>query len=429
MLSRLRNMFRVPDLRNKLLFTLAIIALYRFGAHLPAPYLDWGKVQQAGVTSGPGGILDFFSGGALSNFAIFALGIQPYITSSIIMQLLGVVIPRLERLQQEGQAGQKKITQWTRYMTVILAVLQSTGIMYTLKNGGTNPLIGREIQPDTIIDFSMGRGLLIVLTFTVGTAMVMWFGELITQRGVGQGMSILIFAAVISAMPSQGKAILDGEGVIAFVSVLAIGIAMIVGIVYIESGQRRIPISFAKRVVGRRMMGGSSSYIPLKVNQSGVIPAIFATSILSFPVLLAQIIGNQGFEDWVREHFGTGTGWTYIAALLVLIVAFSFFYNSIAFNPQQQSDIIRKQGGFIPGIRPGPPTERYLQRIVNRITFPGSIYLAIIIAVPYLVIELFGIDNFPFGGTAMLIAVSVSLETMRQIDSQLMMRNYEGFLR
>lgn len=428
MLSRLRNMFRVPDLRNKLLFTIAIVALYRLGAHLPAPYLDWDKVRQVGA-GGQGGILDFFSGGALSNFAIFALGIQPYITSSIIMQLLGVVIPRLEKLQQEGQSGQKKITQWTRYMTVILALIQSTGLMYTLKNGGQNALIGFPVQPNTIRDFSTGRGLLIVLTFTAGTAMVMWFGELITQRGVGQGMSILIFASVISRMPSQGNLILQNKGWFALAVVIAIGVAMIVGIVYIESGQRRIPINFAKRVVGRRMYGGSSSYIPLKVNQSGVIPAIFATSILSFPVLIAQMIGNSGFQTFVTKHFGRGTGWTYITLLILLIVAFSFFYNSIAFNPQQQSDIIRKQGGFIPGIRPGPPTERYLQKIVNRITFPGSMFLAVIVAVPLLVLELWDVGSFPFGGTAMLIAVGVSLETMRQIDSQLMMRNYEGFLR
>ncbi|MGB2756421.1 MAG: preprotein translocase subunit SecY [Acidimicrobiia bacterium] len=428
MLSRLRNMFRVPDLRNKLLFTLAIVALYRLGAHIQAPYLDIAKIRGR-ANGGSGGILDFFSGGALSNFAIFALGIQPYITSSIIMQLLGVVIPRLEKLQQEGQSGQKKITQWTRYMTVILALIQSTGLMYTLKNGGTNALIGSNVSPGTIKDFTMGRGLLVVLTFTAGTAMVMWFGELISQRGVGQGMSILIFASVISRMPTQGNQILLNKGVFALAVVIAIGIAMIVGIVYIESGQRRIPINFAKRVVGRRMYGGSSSYIPLKVNQSGVIPAIFATSILSFPVLIAQWIGNTGFQTFVADNFGRGTGWLYISILIVLIVAFSFFYNSIAFNPQQQSDIIRKQGGFIPGIRPGPPTERYLQKIVNRITFPGSMFLAIIVAVPLIVLELWSVGQFPFGGTAMLIAVGVSLETMRQIDSQLMMRNYEGFLR
>ncbi len=428
MLSRLRNMFRVPDLRNKLLFTVAIIALYRVGAHLPAPYLDLSKVglNNSGSTSG---ILDFFSGGALSNFAIFALGIQPYITSSIIMQLLGVVIPRLEKLQQEGQSGQKKITQWTRYLTVVLALIQSTGIMYTLKNGGTNALIGFPVQPDTIKDFSMGRGLLIILTFTAGTALVMWFGELISQRGVGNGMSILIFASVISRMPSQGRQILDNNGWFELITVIAIGIAMVVAIVYIESGQRRIPINFAKRVVGRRMMGGSSSYIPLKVNQSGVIPAIFASALLSFPVLIAQMTGSQGLQDFAQKHFGRGTGWVYIAIQIVLIIGFSFFYNSIAFNPQQQSDIIRKQGGFIPGIRPGPPTERYLQKIVNRITFPGSLFLATIVAVPLLVLELWSIGSFPFGGTAMLIAVGVSLETMRQIDSQLMMRNYEGFLR
>jgi preprotein translocase subunit SecY len=436
MLSRLRNMFRVPDLRNKILFTLGMVGVYRLGAHLPVPYVDFSAIQTLqdnANNSGVVGFLDLFSGGAITNVAIFFLGIMPYITASIIMQLLGVVIPKLEQWQQEGQVGQKKITQWTRYLTVALALVQSTGFVFALHQG-SGGLIGFGAQLPQGIDFIPGfnfwRAALIVLVWTAGTAMVMWIGELITQRGIGNGMSILIFASVVSTLPAQGAAVWSEGTKFQFFVILAIGVAMIVGIVFVESGQRRIPVQFAKRVVGRRMYGGQSTYIPLKVNQSGVIPVIFASSILSFPALIASALGNnlQGVQQWINDNLVNNQGWFYIGFYTILIIFFAYFYTAIAFNPQQQADIIRKQGGFIPGIRPGPPTEKYLAKVLNRITLPGSLFLATIALAPLLVFAIWDISQFPFGGTALLITVGVALETMKQIDSQLMMRNYEGFL-
>jgi len=436
MLSRLRNMFRVPDLRNKILFTLVLIGVYRLGAHLPVPYVDFSAIktlQESSNNSGVVGFLDLFSGGAITNVAIFFLGIMPYITASIIMQLLGVVIPKLEQWQQEGQTGQKKITQWTRYLTVALALVQSTGFVFALHqgSGGLIGLGGRLPQGiDFIPGFNFWRAGLIVLVWTAGTALVMWLGELITQRGIGNGMSILIFASVVSRLPAQGGAIWAQGTKFQFFTIIGIGVAMIVGIVFVESGQRRIPVQFAKRVVGRRMYGGQSTYIPLKVNQSGVIPVIFASSILSFPALIASALGDNftGVQEWINNNLVNHQGWFYIGFYTLLIIFFAYFYTAIAFNPQQQADIIRKQGGFIPGIRPGPPTEKYLAKVLNRITLPGAIFLAIIALTPLLVFALWDISQFPFGGTALLITVGVALETMKQIDSQLMMRNYEGFL-
>ena len=434
MLSRLRNMFRVPDLRNKILFTIGIIAIYRLGAHLPVPYVNFGAIKQLqnqANNSGVVGFLDLFSGGAITNVAIFFLGIMPYITASIIMQLLGVVIPKLEQWQNEGQVGQKKITQWTRYVTIMLAIIQSTGFVFALHQGKGGLLGFAGFQgKDLIPGFDAPKAALIVLTWTAGTAMVMWLAELITQRGIGNGMSILIFASVVSRLPAQGGAIWSEGTKIQFFTIIGIGIAMIVGIVFVESGQRRIPVQFAKRVVGRRMYGGQSTYIPLKVNQSGVIPVIFASSILAFPALIASALGSNliGVQQWINDNLITKQSWWYIGFYTLLIIFFSYFYTAIAFNPQQQADIIRKQGGFIPGIRPGPPTERYLAKVLNRITLPGSLFLATIAIVPLLVFALWNINQFPFGGTSLLITVGVALETMKQIDSQLMMRNYEGFL-
>ncbi len=434
MLSRLRNMFRVPDLRNKILFTIGIIAIYRLGAHLPVPYVNFGAIkdlQNQANNSGVVGFLDLFSGGAITNVAIFFLGIMPYITASIIMQLLGVVIPKLEQWQNEGQVGQKKITQWTRYVTIMLAVIQSTGFVFALHQGKGGLLGFAGFQgKDLIPGFDAPRAALIVLTWTAGTAMVMWLAELITQRGIGNGMSILIFASVVSRLPAQGGAIWTEGSKIQFITVLGIGVAMIVAIVFVESGQRRIPVQFAKRVVGRRMYGGQNTYIPLKVNQSGVIPVIFASSILAFPALIASALGSNftGVQEWINNELITKQSWWYIGFYTLLIIFFSYFYTAIAFNPQQQADIIRKQGGFIPGIRPGPPTERYLAKVLNRITLPGSLFLATIAITPLLVFALWDISQFPFGGTSLLITVGVALETMKQIDSQLMMRNYEGFL-
>src|SRR5918996_1054791 len=426
-------MFRVTDLRNKILFTLFVIAIYRLGSHLPLPYVDFSVIKllqkSAEETGGALQFLDLFSGGALTNVAVFALGIMPYITSSIIMQLLAVVIPKLEEWQQQGQVGQKKITQWTRYLTVALALMQSTGIVFALHQGGGSFLGSQALAGiDLIPKFSAPRVLLVVATLTAGTAMIMWLGELITQRGIGNGMSLLIFASVVSRLPAQGSRIFAEGGYLQGSVVVLMGVAMIVGIVFVESGQRRIPVQFAKRVVGRRMYGGQSTYIPLKVNQSGVIPVIFASSILSFPALIATATPWEGLQEFINDNLVQNQSWFYIGMYTLLIIFFAYFYTAIAFNPAQQADIIRKQGGFIPGIRPGPPTERYLAKTLNRITLPGSLFLATIAIAPLLVFALWDINQFPFGGTALLITVGVALETMKQIDSQLMMRNYEGFL-
>jgi preprotein translocase subunit SecY len=418
------NSFKIPDLRKKILFTLAIVAVFRLGSHVPVPDVDLNKLNS--LSQNPGGaiqFIDLFSGGALTRFAVFALGIMPYITSSIIMQLLTVVIPKLEQWQKQGEIGIKKITQWTRYMTVTLALLQSTGLVFLFHSDQ----IG--IPGGVIRVFSPPRVALIVVTLTAGTAMIMWLGELITQRGIGNGMSLLIFASVVSRLPAQGSAIWAAGNYFQFSVVLAMGVAMIVGIVFVEQGQRRIPVQFAKRVVGRRMYGGQSTYIPLKVNQSGVIPIIFASSVLYFPALITGILPWKGVQTWVQQNLVAQNSAFHIVAYAGLIIFFAYFYTAIAFNPQQQADIIRKQGGFIPGIRPGPPTERYLAKTLSRLTLPGSLFLTAIAVIPLLVFATAKISGFPFGGTSILIIVGVVLETMKQIDSQLMMRNYEGFLR
>ena len=436
MLSSFTNMFRVPDLRNKILFTLAILAVYRFGSHVPAPGVDFDAVQQLEQQAREGGVLAFlnlFSGGALTQFAVFALGIMPYITSSIIMQVLAVVIPKLEQWQQQGAVGQRKITQWTRYVTVGLALVQSTGLAFLFHNGGGG-LFGQQAAGiDLIPDFTVPRVLLIVLTLTAGTAVLMWMGELITQRGIGNGMSLIIFTSVVSALPFQTEQIREEQGPIVLAVVGLIGLGILVAIVFIEQGQRRIPVQFAKRVVGRRMYGGQSTYIPLKVNQSGVIPIIFASSVLYLPVLLTNVLPTGGFWDSIRTFIDGNlldpANLWYILTYGVMIIFFAYFYTAITFDPAKQADTIRRQGGFIPGIRPGPQTERYLGRILSRITLPGAVFIAIIALIPSVALALFGVQAFAFGGVSILIAVGVALETMKQIDSQLMMRNYEGFLK
>jgi len=433
MLSSLRNMFKVPDLRNKILFTLLIIAIYRFGAHIPVPGIEFSAVQQLTAAASKGGVLGFlnlFSGGALTRFAIFGLGIMPYITSSIIIQLLMVVIPKLEQWRDEGATGQKKLTQATRYMTVVLALLQSTGLAYVFGKGGTNALLGTTGTNIILLKhFNVPTVLMVVLTMTAGTAVVMWLGETITQRGIGQGMSILIFANVVSTLPSTLSNIRAEGGDFKFVVILAVILVLLVAIVFMELGQRRIPVQFAKRVVGRRMYGGQSTYIPLKVNQAGVIPIIFASSVLYLPALLSNIIPNGSFQRIVNRYFLTPTNLVYISMYGLLIIAFTYFYTAISFDPHQQADIIRKQGGYIPGYRPGPPTERYLTQILNRITLPGSLFLAFVALLPTLLLSLWHIKQAgAFFGTTLLIAVGVALETMRQVDSQLMMRNYDTFL-
>jgi preprotein translocase subunit SecY len=433
MLSSLRNMLKVPDLRNKILFTLLIITIYRFGAHIPVPGIEFSAVQQLTAAASRGGVLGFlnlFSGGALTRFAIFGLGIMPYITSSIIIQLLMVVIPKLEQWRDEGAVGQKKLTQATRYMTVALALLQSTGLAYVFGKGGTNALLGTTGQNIILLkNFNVPTVLMVVLTMTAGTAVVMWLGETITQRGIGQGMSILIFANVVSTLPSTLSNIRAEGGDAKFTIIILVVLCLLVAIVFMELGQRRIPVQFAKRVVGRRMYGGQSTYIPLKVNQAGVIPIIFASSVLYLPALLSNIIPNNTFQNIVNKYFLTPTNLVYITMYGLLIIAFTYFYTAISFDPHQQADIIRKQGGYIPGYRPGPPTERYLTQILNRITLPGSLFLAFVALLPTLLLSLWHIKQAgAFFGTTLLIAVGVALETMRQVDSQLMMRNYDTFL-
>ncbi|HZQ28271.1 MAG TPA: preprotein translocase subunit SecY [Acidimicrobiales bacterium] len=423
-------MFKIPDLRNKILFTLFIIALYRVGSHVPVPGIDFSAVQKLEESAKAGGVLGFlnlFSGGALTRFAVFGLGIMPYITASIIIQLLGVVIPKLEQWRDEGAVGQRKITQATRYLTLALALMQSTGLAFVFHKGGSGLGVNNDI--DLIPHFTVPRVLLVVLSMTAGTVFVMWLGELITQRGIGQGMSILIFANVVAGMPSGGAAVRAEGGNFKFAVIILLTAVLLVAIVFIEQGQRRIPVQFAKRVVGRRMYGGQSTYIPLKVNQSGVIPIIFASSVLYFPVLLSNVIHWKSIQAFINNNLVQPTSATYIVLYGVLIIVFAYFYTAIAFDPHQQADIIRKQGGYIPGIRPGPPTERHLQGILNRITLPGSLFLAFVALLPSIALAVWGISRYPFAGTSLLIAVGVALETMKQIDSQLMMRNYEGFLK
>jgi preprotein translocase subunit SecY len=422
------NAFKVPDLRKKILFTLFIIAVYRFGSHVPVPIVDIGRLTSAFKSQGQGGFLSFidlFSGGALTRMAVFGLGIMPYITSSIIMQLLTVVIPKLEQWQKQGETGIKKINQWTRYVTVVLALLQSTGLVF-LFHSGSQQLNGVDVfRPGT---FTAPNIALIVLIMTAGTAMIMWMGELITQRGIGNGMSVLIFTSVISRLPTEGRAILlqsDAK----FIVVLLIGLALVVAVVFVEQGQRRIPVQYAKRVVGRRMTTGGSTYIPLKVNQAGVIPIIFASSVLYFPTLLASVYHANWFTTFVSNYVTNQRSLVYMAIYGMLVVFFAYFYTAIAFNPVDTADNLRKYGGFIPGIRPGQPTANYLNDVLVRITLPGALFLAAIALLPSIVFAFWVIQQFPFGGTSLLITVGVALETMKQLESQLLMRHYEGFLK
>jgi preprotein translocase subunit SecY len=442
-LKSLARVASVSDLRKKILFVIFMLALYRAGSAIPAPGIDLDAVQnlkeQAEQGAGVLGFLTLFSGGALTQFALFALGIMPYITASIIMQILTVVIPRLEQWQQQGAVGQRKITQWTRYVTIAIALLQSTGLAFLFHNGGGG-LLGAGGGVDLGIDlfggeenFNTGRILIVVLTLTAGTALLMWMGELITQRGIGNGMSLLIFASVVSSFPVAGAQINAERGFGVLMPLMALALAILVAIVFIELGQRRIPVQFSKRVVGNRMTGGQSTYIPLKVNQSGVIPVIFASSVLYLPLLLTQVLPADrswavSIQSWVDGNLVQPDSIVYILTYGLLIIGFAYFYTAIQFDPSKQADTIRRQGGYIPGIRPGPQTERYLGRILNRITLPGALFVALIALLPSLFLAFADIPNFPFAGISMLIAVGVMLEFMKQVDSQLMMRNYEGFL-
>ncbi len=439
MFSNLKNIFKVADLRNKILFTMFIVLIYRFGTAIRVPGVDGQAVQQlksAADSQGALGFLNLFSGGAFSSFSIFALGIMPYITASIIMQVLGVVIPKLEEWQQMGAVGQRKITQTTRYVAIGIATLQGAGLTFIFGQGNGSAFFGAAAQaPDVVLlDPFMPRALLVIPTLVAGTAVLMWLGELISQRGIGNGMSVVIFSSIVSGLPYSYYSILQSKKWFIFGLLVVVSIGILIAVVRIELGQRRIPVQFAKRVVGRRMYGGQNTYIPLKVNQSGVVPIIFASSILLLPVLGSNMLGSG--EGWrgsiarfVDQYLVNSQNMVYITAFFIMIVAFAYFYNSIAFDPVRQADQIRRQGGFIPGIRPGPQTERYLAKTVNRITLPGALFVAVIAILPYIILWVGDVQSFPFAGTTVLIAVGVALELMRQIDSQLMLRNYEGFLK
>ncbi len=424
MLASLRNMFKVPDLRNKVLFTLLIIGVYLLGANIVVPGVNFAEIQTISAAEKTGGVLGFlnlFSGGALARAAIFGLGIMPYITSSIIVQLLQTVIPKFEQWREQGAVGQRKLTQATRYLTVALAVMQSSGLVFLFHSG---ELFGSGSNIDLIKVFNAPRVLFIILVFTAGTAVVMWLAELITQRGIGNGMSILIFSNVVAALPIYGEQVKADKGWFGLGVIVFVVLLLLVAIVFVEQGQRRIPVTFAKRVQGRRMYGGQSTYIPLKVNQAGVIPIIFASSLLYIPVLLSNVVPWLSLRNWVQHNLLNPTDAWYIVFYGVFIVLFTFFYVHVTFDPYQQADTIRKQGGYIPGFRPGAPTEHYLARILNRITLPGSLFLAAVALTPSVLLHLWNITTIPFAGTTLLISVGVALETMKQIDSQLMMRNY-----
>jgi len=435
-LSAFGRAFKTPDLRKKLLFTLGIIVVFRVGSVLPGPGVSTQAIHscldQASTGSSQNiySLVNLFSGGALLQLAVFALGIMPYITSSIIIQLLVVVIPRLESLKKEGAPGEAKLTQYTRYLTIALAVLQSSGIVALGRTGaGGASRLFPSCQQAIIPNSGFFDTAVLVITLTAGTSVIMWLGELITSKGVGNGMSLLIFTSIAAQLPSQGTRILQAAGGVVFSLVILLGLAIVVFVVFIEQAQRRIPVQYAKRMIGRRMYGGTSTYIPLKVNQAGVIPVIFASSLLQLPQLLAQVWQNTTFQNFETRFLSRGDHPLYLITYFALIMFFTYFYVAITFNPVEVSDNMKKYGGFIPGIRPGRPTAEYLDRVLSRITLPGSIFLGLITVLPLLLLGLTKGQQFPFAGTSVLIMVGVGLETVKQIESQLQQRNYEGFLR
>jgi len=435
------RIFRTPDLRRKIGFTLGIIALFRLGSHIPAPFVDYRNVQQCLTgTSGTSGLyelVNLFSGGALLQLSIFALGIMPYITAAIITQLLRVVIPHFETLHKEGQSGQAKLTQYTRYMTIGLALLQSTTLVTVARSGalfGSNS--GIPACNQLLANDAWYAILLMVITMTAGTGLIMWMGELITERGVGNGMSLLIFVSIAATFPSALWAISQSRGIEVFIIVLAIGIVILGLVVFVEMSQRRVPVQYAKRMVGRRTYGGSNTYIPIKVNMAGVIPVIFASSLLYLPALLAQFNQPAPGETapewvvWIQNNFSSGDNTLYMLVYFLLIIGFTYFYVAITFNPEEVADNMKKYGGFIPGIRAGRPTAEYLDYVLTRITFPGSLYLGLVALIPLIALATISANqNFPFGGASILIIVGVGLDTIKQIDSQLQQRHYEGLLR
>jgi preprotein translocase subunit SecY len=416
------NAFRVPEIRKKLAFTAGMLALYRAGAYIPAPGINVDAVKDISENfagSNVLGFLNLFSGGSLQRFAIFALGIMPYITASIMLQLLTVVIPQLDKLRKEGEVGQQKITQYTRYLTVALAFGQSIGYVFLFRTFSSG-------SADVVENFTFGRVFVIVMTLTAGCVLLMWFGELITQRGIGNGISLMIFASIASGIPNGIQAWWTNPDQIFVVMMPFLALAIIAGIVFIQEGQRRIPIQYAKRVVGRRMAGGGSTYLPLRVNMAGVIPVIFAASLMAFPPTVGELLQANWAKDF-STFFNPG-GAPYLIGESILIILFTYFYTAVTFNPVEQADNLKKYGGFIPGVRPGRPTAEYLDRILARLTFPGSLYLAAVAALPTILINQTS-ANFYFGGTSILIVVGVALDTMKQLEAQLMMRNYEGFLK
>jgi preprotein translocase subunit SecY len=445
LLAAFASALKTPDLRKKILFTLAMVAVYRLGATVPSPGVSYSSVNicidEAGSGTDLFTVLNLFSGGALLRLSVFALGIMPYITSSIIVQLLTVVIPRFEQLKKQGQGGQAKLTQYTRYLTIGLGILQSTAFVALAINGQMFP--GCSATDQIIPDQSAFSLIVLVLTMTAGTATIMWIGELITDRGIGNGMSILIFTSIAARIPAEGKNILDNQGGVVFGAIVVIALGIIAAVVFVEQGQRRLPVQYAKRMIGRKMYGGTNTYLPLKVNQAGVIPVIFATSLLYLPLLLVQLVsptttnadGTTEVSAWgqfLSVYVVDQSSWVHILLYFALIIFFTYFYVGITFNPTERAEELRKYGGFIPGIRPGRPTAEYLQFVLSRITLAGSIYLGIVAILPNLFLSITGQgqnQNFPFGGTAVLIMVGVGLDTVKQIETQLMQRNYEGFLR
>ncbi len=422
MLRILGNAFAIPEIRRKIAFTAAMLALYRLGAYVPAPGVEASAIsdlQENFAGSDILGFLNLFSGGSLSRLSLFALGIMPYITASIILQLLTVVVPGLEKLQKEGEVGQQKITQYTRYLTVGLAFMQSIGYVFLFQSFGSS---GESV----VGELTFAKLMLVVLSLTAGTVLLMWFGELITQRGIGNGISLMIFASIVAGLPNGISAWWNNPDQVFVVMMPFVAIAVIVGIVFVQEGQRRIPVQYAKRVVGRKMTTGGSSYLPLRVNMAGVIPVIFAASIMAFPPTVGQLLNTPAALDFAA--FFSPDRWAYIVGEVFFIIIFTYFYTAVTFNPVDQADNLKKYGGFIPGVRPGRPTAEYLDRILSRLTFAGAIYLGLVAALPTILISQTS-ANFFFGGTSILIVVGVALDTVKQLEAQLMMRNYEGFLK
>ena len=430
MLRAFGQAFRTPDLRRKILFSLLIMALYRLGVAIPTPGVSAKAINECLALQSDASLLDMFnlfSGGALMQLSIFALGIMPYITASIIIQVMRVAVPKLEDLYKEGQAGQTKLTQYTRYLTIFLAVLQSTAMISMAASGNMFPACPQDVIPNA----SFATYLFMVLVMAAGTAVIMWFGELITERGVGNGMSLLIFTSIVSTLPLNMIDIARTRGWMVFLAIVGIILVVTIVVVFVEQAQRRIPVQYAKRMVGRRTYGGTTTYIPLKINMAGVIPVIFSTSILALPPMIAQF-GDplSPWVQWIQRNFNSQS-WPYILVNALLVFAFAFFYTSITFNPDEVADNMKRYGGFIPGHRAGKPTAEYLRFVVNRLTAAGSLYLVLVTITPTLLMMPLGLTQgqMPFGGTTLLIMVGVGLQTVKEINSQLQQHHYEGFLK